>query len=314
VRRGTYSIVARDPETGALGVAVQSHWFSVGGVVSWAEPGAGAVATQSLAERSYGPNGLALMRDGMSAPDALTRLLRDDKEAAVRQIAFVDRAGRIAVHTGELCIEHAEHHAGNGYSCQANIMARPGVPDAMARAYESTPGTLDERLLTALDAAQAAGGDLRGRQSAVLLMVDAQGEPWRRSVDLRVDDHPDPLAEIRRLHTLHRAYEMSERAEELTGEGRHEEAAPLYERAAELAPDSDELLFFAGLAAAVAGDMDLALDRVRRAIAVNPGWRELLTRLGPQIAPGAAEVLSLLSPAGGDHPDEGFPPGRSTHG
>jgi uncharacterized Ntn-hydrolase superfamily protein len=173
-------------------------------------------------------------------------------------------------------------------------MARPGVPEAMAEAYESATGPLDERLLVALDAAQAAGGDLRGRQSAVLLTVDAEGEPWRRAVDLRVEDHPDPLVEMRRLHTLHRAYEMSEQAEELTGEGRHEEAAPLYERAAELAPDSDELLFFAGLAAAVAGDLDLALDRVRRAMAVNPGWRELLPRLGPDIAPGAAEVLAAL--------------------
>jgi uncharacterized Ntn-hydrolase superfamily protein len=294
MRRGTYSIVARDPETGALGVAVQSHWFSVGSVVSWAEPGAGAVATQSLAERSYGPNGLALMRKGARAADALARLLADDDEAAFRQVALVDREGRVAVHTGELCIAHAGHRAGEGYSCQANIMARPGVPEAMAEAYESATGPLDERLLVALDAAQAAGGDLRGRQSAVLLTVDAEGEPWRRAVDLRVEDHPDPLVEMRRLHTLHRAYEMSEQAEELTGEGRHEEAAPLYERAAELAPDSDELLFFAGLAAAVAGDLDLALDRVRRAMAVNPGWRELLPRLGPDIAPGAAEVLAAL--------------------
>jgi uncharacterized Ntn-hydrolase superfamily protein len=314
VRRGTYSIVARDPGTGALGVAVQSHWFCVGGVVSWAEPGAGAVATQSLAERSYGPNGLSLMRRGASAADALTRLLDDDAESEVRQVAFVDSAGRVAVHTGGGCIEHAEHHAGDGYSCQANIMARPGVPAAMAQAYESASGPLDERLLAALDAAEAAGGDLRGRQSAVLLTVPGSGEAWRRTVDLRVDDHPDPLAELRRLHTLHRAYELSERAEELTAEGRHADAAPLYEQAAQLAPDSDELLFFAGLAAAVAGDLDLALDRVRRAMAVNPGWSELLPRLGPDIAPGAAEVHRLLSPAAGDDSDEGFPPGRSTNG
>jgi uncharacterized Ntn-hydrolase superfamily protein len=294
VRRGTYSIVARDPGSGALGVAVQSHWFCVGGVVSWAEPAAGAVATQSLAERSYGPKGLALMRGGAAAPAALAQLLRDDAEAAVRQIAFVDGAGRVAVHTGERCIPEAGHHAGEGFSCQANIMARPGVPEAMAAAYESATGALAERLLAALDAAEAAGGDLRGRQSAALLVVDPVGEPWRRSVDLRVDDHGDPLAEIRRLHTLHLAYELSEQAETLTGEGRHAEAAPLYERAAELAPDSDELLFFSGLAAAVAGDLDAALERVRRAMSVNPGWRALLPRLGPDIAPGAAEVLAAL--------------------
>jgi uncharacterized Ntn-hydrolase superfamily protein len=271
---------------------VQSHWFCVGGVVTWAQPGAGAVATQSLAERSYGPNGLALMRAGTSAPDALARLLREDSEAAARQVAFVDANGRVAVHTGAMCIPEAGHVTGAGYSCQANIMARPGVPQAMAVAYESASGALDERLLAALDAAEAAGGDLRGRQSAALLVVDRDGEPWRRSVDLRVDDHADPLAELRRLHRLHRAYELSERAEGLTAAGRHAEAAPLYQRAAELAPESDELLFFAGLAAAVAGDLATALERVRRAMAVNPGWRELLSRLGPEIAPGAAVVLA----------------------
>jgi tetratricopeptide (TPR) repeat protein len=153
---------------------------------------------------------------------------------------------------------------------------------------------LDERLLAALDAAEAAGGDLRGRQSAALLVVDRTGEPWRRSVDLRVDDHPDPLAELRRLQRLHRAYELSERAEELAAAGRHAEAAPLFQGAAELAPESDELLFFSGLAAAVAGDLDTALERVRRAMSVNPGWRELLPRLSPEIAPGAAEVLAAL--------------------
>ncbi len=294
MRRGTYSIVARDGASGALGVAVQSHWFCVGGVVTWAEPGAGAVATQSLAERSYGPDGLALMRAGTSAPDALARLLRDDAEAAVRQVAFVDANGRVAVHTGAMCIPEASHVTGAGYSCQANIMARPGVPDAMAAAYESAPGSLDERLLAALDAAESAGGDLRGRQSAALLVVDRAGEPWRRSVDLRVDDHDDPLSELRRLHRLHRAYDLSERAEELTAAGRHADAAPLYQRVAELAPESDELLFFAGLAAAAAGDLDKALERVRRAMAVNPGWRELLPRLGPEIAPGAAAVRAAL--------------------
>jgi uncharacterized Ntn-hydrolase superfamily protein len=294
VRRGTYSIVARDPGSGALGVAVQSHWFCVGGVVSWAEAGTGAVATQSLAERSYGPNGLALMREGASAQEALAKLLGDDDEAAVRQIAFVDSSGGVAAHTGALCIPEASHVTGPGYSCQANIMARPGVPEAMAAAYESATGPLDQCLLDALDAAESAGGDLRGRQSAALLVVEREGEPWRRAVDLRVDDHPEPLAEIRRLHRLHRAYELSERAEALTAEGRHDEAAPLYQQAAELAPESDELLFFAGLAAVVAGDMDTGLERVRRAISVNPGWRELLPRLGPDIAPGAADVLAAL--------------------
>jgi uncharacterized Ntn-hydrolase superfamily protein len=294
VRRGTYSIVARDSDTGALGVAVQSHWFCVGGVVTWAEPGAGAVATQSLAERSYGPNGLALMRGGMAAPDALARLTGEDAEAEVRQVAFVDGQGRVAVHTGRFCIDVAEHRTGDGYSCQANIMARAGVPDAMAEAFESTTGPLPLRLMAALDAGEAAGGDLRGRQSAALLVVSAVGEAWRRDVDLRVDDHADPLVELRRLYRLHEAYETSEQAETLAAEGRHADAAPLFQRAAELAPESDELLFFSGLGAAVAGDMDAALERVRKAISVNPGWRELLSRLPPEVAPGAADVLRAL--------------------
>ena len=294
MRRGTYSIVARDADSGALGVAVQSHWFCVGGVVTWAEPGAGAVATQSLAERSYGPNGLALMRDGMSAPDALARLTGEDDEAEVRQVAFVDAQGRVGVHTGRLCIDVAEHRTGDGYSCQANIMAGDGVPDAMAEAFETSGGPLAERLMAALDGAESAGGDLRGRQSAALLVVSAAAEPWRREVDLRVDDHADPLAELRRLYRLHEAYETSEQAEELAAEGRHADAAPLFQRAAELAPESDELLFFSGLAAAVAGDMDVALERVRRAISVNPGWRELLPRLPPEVAPAAAAVLQAL--------------------
>jgi uncharacterized Ntn-hydrolase superfamily protein len=292
----TYSIVARDPSSGELGVAVQSHWFSVGSVVSWAEAGAGAVATQSLAERSYGPECLALMRDGISAPDALARLLADDSEAAVRQVALVDSAGRVAVHTGDLCIPEAGHHHGEGYSAQANIMARPGVPESMGMAFEAAKGGLDERLLAALDGAEAAGGDLRGRQSAALLVVDADGDPWRRLVELRVEDHPDPLGELRRLHRLQRAYDLSERAETLAAEGKHDEAAPLFQAAAELAPESDELLFFSGLAAAVAGDLDTAVVRVRQAIDVNPAWRELLPRLGPEIAPGAAEVLTALDP------------------
>jgi uncharacterized Ntn-hydrolase superfamily protein len=294
MRRGTYSIVARDAHSGAMGVAVQSHWFCVGGVVTWAEPGAGAVATQSLAERSYGPNGLALMRGGMAAPDALARLKSEDDEAEVRQVALVDGDGRVGVHTGRLCIDVAEHRTGDGYSCQANIMARPGVPDAMAEAFESATGPLAERLMAALDGAEAAGGDIRGRQSAALLVVGAAGEPWERDVDLRVDDHDDPLGELRRLYRLHEAYEVSERAEALAAEGRHSDAAPLFQRAAELAPESDELLFFSGLAAAVVGEMDTALERVRKAISVNPCWRELLPRLPPEVAPGAAEVLGAL--------------------
>ncbi len=294
MRRGTYSIVACDPVTGELGVAVQSHWYGVGTVVPWAEPGVGAVATQSIAERAYGPQACDLLRAGGEPSAVLEQLTAADAAAPLRQVGVVDAQGRVTVHTGESCIEHAGHRTGAGFSCQSNMMTRPTVPDAMAAAYEGARGPLDERLMAALDAAEREGGDVRGRQSAALVTVPAGGEHWRRLLDLRVDDHPDPLAELRRLLRLQRAYDMSEAAEELAAEGRHHDAAPLFERAAELAPDSDELMFWAGLAAAQAGDTALALDRVRAAAALNPGWLELLNRLAPDVAPGAAAVRAAL--------------------
>jgi uncharacterized Ntn-hydrolase superfamily protein len=294
VRRGTYSIVARDPGSGLLGVASQSHWFAVGTVVSWAAPGVGAVATQSLAEPAYGPRTLDLLREGVEPREALDRLTGADPAAAVRQVAVVDASGRVAVHTGASCIAEAGHRTGEGFSCQANMMLNATVPDAMAAAFESTQGPLDERLLTALEAAEEEGGDVRGRQSGVLLVASPGDDPWRRMFDLRVDDHPDPLAELRRLHRLQRAYHCSERAEDLAAEGRHEEASPLFQQAAELAPENDELLFWAGLAAAQAGRVDVALERVSAAAALNPRWLVLLDRLEPDVAPAAPEVRAAL--------------------
>ena len=295
MRAGTYSIVARDPETGSLGVAVQSHWFSVGPRVPWALPGVGAVATQSIIEPAYGPRLLSLMRDGSPPADALPRLLRADGLAAVRQVAVVSAAGEVAVHTGEGCIEYAGHRPGDGFCCQANMMAASTVPEAMAEAYERGHGTLAERLLAALDAAEAEGGDVRGRQSAALLVVAAE-EPdaWRREVDLRVEDHAEPLAELRRLHGLHEAYALAERADTLLGEGRHAEAAAYYQRASALAPDSAELTFWSGLGMAQAGDVSGGAEQVRRALAAAPGFEELLHRLPPGLAPGAPPVRAAL--------------------
>jgi uncharacterized Ntn-hydrolase superfamily protein len=298
VLRGTYSIVARDEDSGQLGVAVQSHWFCVGSIVTWAEPGLGAVATQSLVEPAYGPRALDLLRGGADAGAALTQLTGADSAAALRQVAVVDASGRTAVHTGSSCIAEAGHRTGPGFSCQANMMLTATVPDAMAAAYESRTGPLDERLLAALDAAEAAGGDVRGRQSAALLVVPGEGEAWQTLFDLRVDDHPDPLAELRRIHRLQRAYHLSERAEELLAEGRHDDAAPLFVRASEEAPESDELLFWAGLGAAQAGDMELALERVRAAAERSPRWLELLDRLGPDVAPAAPAVRAALADQG----------------
>jgi uncharacterized Ntn-hydrolase superfamily protein len=298
VRRGTYSIVARDPESGALGVAVQSHWFSVGSVVSWARAGVGAVATQSIAEPAYGPDALDLLAEGVSPQDALDRLKGEDERQVFRQVAVIDAHGRVATHTGSSCMAYAGHESGEGYSVQANMMASAAVWPAMARAYEASSGPLARRLIAALRAAEGAGGDVRGRQSAAIVVAPPEGEPWRLTVDLRVEDHPEPLDEIERLLDLADAYRLASEADELVGQGRHDEAAGRYVRAAELAPGNHELIFWAGLSAAEGGDMATALERVRAAIAIQPGWAELLERLEPEIAPSAAAVRAALRDAG----------------
>jgi len=298
VRRGTYSIVARDPESGALGVAVQSHWFSVGSVVSWARAGVGAVATQSIAEPAYGPDALDLLAEGVSPQDALDRLRGEDERQVFRQVAVIDAHGRVATHTGSSCMAYAGHESGEGYSVQANMMASAEVWPAMARAYEASSGPLARRLIAALRAAEGAGGDVRGRQSAAIVVAPPEGEPWRLTVDLRVEDHPEPLDEIERLLDLADAYRLASEADDLVGQGRHDEAAERYVRAAELAPGNHELIFWAGLSAAEGGDMATALERVRAAIAIQPGWAELLERLEPEIAPSAAAVRAALRDAG----------------
>jgi uncharacterized Ntn-hydrolase superfamily protein len=294
----TYSIVARDPETGELGVAVQSHWFSVGSVVTWARPGVGAVATQANAEVSYGPRALDLLAGGASAPDALERLVAEDPGGHSRQVAVIDATGRVGVHTGPGCMAYAGHITGAGVSCQANIMVSERVWPAMLEAFTAAPGSLTERLLTALEAAEREGGDLRGRQSAAILVVPRDGEPWRTLVSLRVEDHPEPLPELRRLVALHDAYALAGRADELLNAGRPDDAARLYVEASERAPGNHELLFWAGLGMAQAGDFDAGVARVRDAIALQPTWRELLSRLPSDRAPAAPSVLSRLGTAG----------------
>lgn len=294
VRTGTYSIVARHAETGELGVAVQSHWFSVGSIVSFARASVGAVATQSIAEPAYGPRLLDALADGEPPDLALERLLAADEQARFRQVAVVDSAGAVAVHTGDGCMAHAGDARGEGFSAQANLMASPRVWPAMAEALEGAEGPLARRLLAALDAGEGAGGDVRGRQSAALLVVPAEGESWQRSVDLRVEDHADPLGELERLLNLHEAYELADKADGLVGEGRHEEASALYRRAAETAPGNAELRFWAGLALAQGGDVEAGADRVRGVIAEQGGWRDLLARLDREIAPGADAVRDAL--------------------
>jgi len=291
----TYSIVARDPATGELGVAVQSHWFSVGSLVAWAMPGVGAVATQANIEVAHGPHGLALLRDGLDAPSALERLLSRDSGAAGRQVGIVDARGRVAAHTGSSCMREAGHATGDGVCCQANIMASASVWPAMLEAFTGTDGPLVSRLLAALDAAEGEGGDIRGRQSAALLVVPPQGEEWETTISLRVEDHPEPIAELKRLLALRDAYELAGRADALVNEARYDEAARLYVHASERAPDNHELLFWAGLGAAQSGDLDTAVARVRHAIAMQPGWEVLLGRLPADVAPSAQAVLERLA-------------------
>lgn len=282
----TYSLVARDPDTGELGVAVQSHWFSVGGVVPHVRSGVGAVALQSIPDRVVAQRILDRLGDGASPEQALEAVLRDDEGEAMRQTAVVDAEGRVAVHTGASCVAEAGHVIGDGWSCQANMMARETVWDAMAAAFTAAAGQpLPERMLEALRAAEAEGGDLRGRQSAAIVA---------ERVDLRVEDHPDPVDELARLLVLHRAYEAAEEGDLLVAEGRFDEAAARYEHAADLAPGNAELLFWAGIGAAQGGDLELGVERVRRAIDAEPVWRELLDRLGPEHAPSAAAVREAL--------------------
>jgi uncharacterized Ntn-hydrolase superfamily protein len=280
----TYSIVARDPRTGDLGVAVQSHWFSVGGIVTWAEAGVGAVATQSFVDPGYGPRALDLLRRGLAGPDVLRGLIGADAQRDVRQVALVDAQGRVAVHTGGKAIVAAGHQTGEQFSAQANLMANGKVWPAMAAAFEQATGDLADRMLAALDAAQAAGGDLRGRQSAALIVVKAAstGRPWvgaDRVFDLRVEDSPDPLGELRRLVRLQRAYGHANLGDELFSAKRVPEALAEYAAAARLAPEIEELPFWQAVTLAGIGRIDEALPLFRTVFAKAPAWADLVPRL-----------------------------------
>ncbi len=280
----TFSIVARDPESGEMGVAVQSHWFSVGSAVTWAEAGVGAVATQSFIEVSYGPLGLALMRAGKPALDALASLLATDEQRELRQVAMVDAQGQIAAHTGARCIADAGHEIGESFSVQANMMACPDVWPEMARAYRETTGDLAERMMAAMEAGQAAGGDIRGKQSAAILIVKgvSTGRPWADTVmELRVEDHAEPIRELRRLVHLHRTYQRMNRGDELLGTEKVEEALREYRAAAEMAPEIEELPFWHAVTLADMGRVDEALPIFRDVFARNANWAKLLTRLPP---------------------------------
>jgi len=278
----TYSIVALDEETGQLGVAVQSHWFSVGTVVPWAKAGVGAVATQSIAEPSYGPKGLALMEQGIPADEALQSLLVKDIGKNVRQVAMVDAQGNVGAHTGSRCISHAGHLTGKNFSVQANIMAKSTVPSAMVRAFESTRGDLAERMLAALDAAEAEGGDLRGRQSASMLVVSGEptGDPWTdRIVDLEIADHENPLIELRRLLRISRAYRHAQRGDEYMEKNEMDNALQEYSAATKLYPENPELPFWTAVTLAQTGELQKALPIFKDVFSRNGNLRELIPRI-----------------------------------
>jgi uncharacterized Ntn-hydrolase superfamily protein len=278
----TYSIVARDPETGQLGVAVQSHWFSVGAIVPWAEAGVGAVATQSFVEPAYGPLGLALMRAGKSAPEALKSLLASDAQADVRQVAMIDAQGRVASHTGVYCIAAAGHRIGANYSAQANLMLKETVWDAMAKAFENAKGDLADRLLSALEAAQGEGGDIRGKQSAAIVVVTGKptGKPWAdRLFDLRVEDHPEPVAELKRLVKMQRAYTRMNNGDELFSKNDIAGAVREYSAAEELVPDNIEMVFWHAVTLVNAKKVEKALPLFKRVFAADSAWATLIPRL-----------------------------------
>lgn len=274
--------MARDKQTGELGVAVQSHYFQVGPVVPWAIAGIGAVATQSMVNISFGPLGLEYMRAGYSAEQALKALLAADSQPDSRQVALVDAAGNVAVHTGAKCIPAAGHRAGDGFSCQANLMEKDTVWDAMHEAFTTTDAPLAERMMAALDAAEAEGGDIRGKQSAAMLVATGTptGHSWEdRIIDLRVDDAPDPLAELDRLLRIKRAYMAMNDSEQSAEQKDYATAATKLQEAITLAPDMVEIHFWGGLGMAQAGMVDAGCELMMRAVQKDRRWIETLHRL-----------------------------------
>lgn len=281
----TYSIVAIDRETGELGAAVQSHWFSVGSIVIWAESGVGAICTQSFVEASYGPLGLELMRAGKTAEEALAGLLKADQFEAVRQVAMIDAKGRVAAHTGKSCIPEAGHIVGEGFSCQANLMLKNTVWNAMSKAFQVTKGELVDRLMAALEAAESEGGDIRGKQSAAVIVVkgEASGAWWKdRIYDLRVEDHQNPLGELKRLIRLNKAYNFMNKGDEFLTENKVEEAMRAYSRAMEMYPDNAEMVFWPAVTLASTGKVEESLPLFKKVFAMDRNWAVLVPRL-PQV-------------------------------
>ncbi len=279
----TFSIVARDSVTGEMGVAVQSHWFSVGTAVSWAEAGVGAVATQSFINKSFGLRGLALLKNGLTAQQAVDSLLKHDEAREVRQLAIVDNNGNIAVHTGKNCIAYASHIKGIQFSVQANMMLGDKVPAAMAGDFEQNKNkSLPERMLLAWEAAQAVGGDIRGKQSAAIIVVPArsQGKPWdERTVDLRVDDSNEPIKEIRRLYNVSVAYEHMNKGDLATEKNDMITAMNEYNAAMKMFPENLEMQYWTAITLANNKQLNKAMPMLKKIFAKDKNWKELTKRL-----------------------------------
>ena len=278
----TYSIVARNPETGEMGVAVQSHWFSVGSIVAWGEAGVGVVATQSFVNPSFGPRGLDLLKKGMTAQEVVELLISTDEGREMRQLAIVDSKGNSFAYTGSKCISEAGHFVGNGYSVQANMMLNNTVWNAMSKAFENTKAPLAERLVAALEAAQNEGGDIRGKQSACLLIVrgNATGNLWEdRLIDLRVEDHSNPVTEIKRLLNVYRAYEHMNKGDLAVEKNDMKLAMDEYNAAMKMFPENLEMKYWTAVTLANNGDVEKSLPMFKEIFSQDVNWKELTKRL-----------------------------------
>jgi len=278
----TYSIVAIDEETGDMGVAVQSHWFSVGSLVIWGEAGVGVVATQSFINVSFGTRGLEMLKKGFSPQQAIDSLIASDNGRDVRQLAILDKNGDVAVYTGKNCIQFAGHIKGKGYSVQANLMASDKVWPAMSKAFENTKAPLAERMLAALKAAENEGGDIRGKQSVAMLVVRAKptGNVWEdRLVDLRIADHKNPIIELERLLKVHRAYEHMNNGDLAMEVGDSELANKEYAAANKLMPESEEMKYWQAVTFANEHKMDRALELFKIIFEKNQNWKILTPRI-----------------------------------
>ena len=278
----TFSIVAKDMLTGEMVVAVQSHWFSVGTSVPWAEAGVGAIATQSFTDKSYGPKGLALLKQGFTAKQVLDSLTKADAGRDVRQVAIIDNEGNVAAHTGAKCIQYAKHILGAHFSVQSNMMLGSTVCENMANAFEkSSNKPLGERVLLALEAAQKAGGDIRGMQSAAMITVPGKTmEAWNnKSIDLRVDDNPQPLVELRRLYTIHLAYEHMNNGDLAVEKNKMADAMAEYHAAMKLFPGNLEMQYWTAITLANNKQIDKAATMLKAIYIKNKNWLELTKRL-----------------------------------